>query len=343
MIIINLIKKDKGRVYKSKQIVRDFFGLELDHAESGAPLLFNGQYISISDTKNYWACAVSDSPLGIDIEELSRRASASIVRKFHKAEQEYLSVLSAGSREWTEELFSIWTRKEAYAKYTGKGLSVGFSKFSVLDNNVEGVPLGCFSAGNIMFGFAGDTEGSFAACDYQAPMEQPAIDYAAGLLDARAYSQAELEKKLTDRGYSAEEIRPALEMLKDYGYVNDSAYAQAIAQRAADSGKGSRRIEAELRQKGLEKELARDAASEYKEDDYSRALEIAKKMAAGAVPGASFGSDPDASVSAVPEDPEEKKEYYAQRQRLAGKISRKLASLGYEAGVIYAVLEDVIK
>ena len=323
MITIDLIKKEKGRVYKSEAIVRELFGLELSHDEEGAPLLGNGSFISISDTKDHWACAISDRPLGIDIEELSRRVKPSIVRKFHKDEQEYLAVLSEESREWTEELFSIWTRKEAWSKYTKKGLSIGFSKFSVLENSVEGVPLGSFSAKGIMFGFAGDTQAMVVEKDYDAPMEQSALDYAAGLLDVRAYSEAELSKKLEGRGYDEAETTEALEKLKEYGYVNDRAYAESLSQRAAESGKGSLRIEAELRRRGLEKGLAKEAASEHKEGEYERALEIAKSIAAREFPGTRTGEDhpDDAFYSESGSDAgsrfEAKKQSYSQRQKLA--------------------------
>ena len=370
MITINLIKKEKGRVYKSEMIVRELFGLELFHDENGAPLLKDAtedacrtsdsavmdpgtaqvsHFISISDTRNYWACAVSDFPMGIDIEELSRKVNPSIVRKFHKDEQEYLAVLSEGSREWTEELFSIWTRKEAYSKYTKKGYSIGFSKFSVLENSVDGVPLGYFAVKGLMFGFAGEAQAQVVRKSYDAPMELSALDYAAGLLDVRAYSAAEITAKLKDRGYKEAEISEALEKLKDYGFVNDRAYAENFAQHAVESGKSSRHIESELRQKGLEKDLAREAAAEHKEDEYERALEIAKSIAEKERSGVrTISDDPDdALYSESSSDAktrfEAKKQEYARRQKLAGRISRKLSGLGYDAGIIYAVLEDVVR
>ena len=335
MVKINLIKKEKGRVYKSEKIVKDLFGYDLLHNKDGAPYLEKdgqdtGLYISISDTKNYWACAIEGVPIGIDIEELSRKVRPAIVRRFHKDEREYLEALSEGGREWTEEFYSIWTRKEAYSKLRRKGLSIDFSRFNVLDNMVDGAPLGYFSAKGLMFGIAGDTDGFAAPADYDAPMEKSALDFAAGLLDVRAYSSAEILNKLKERGYKEKESEEAIEKLKEYGYINDENYAKSLARRSAESGKGARRIQTELIQKGLDKSLAKDAALEYKEGERERALEIANKICEKA-----------ALPKEIPDGFEEKQEYYEKRRKLAGKISRKLTSLGYEASIIYEILEDI--
>lgn len=213
-----------------------------------------------------------------------------------------------------------------------------------------------------MFGFAGDDQAEVVDQAYDAPMELAALDYAAGLLDVRAYSSAEITEKLKARGYNSSETSAAVEKLKSYGYINDEAYAKGLARRAAESGKGSRRIEAELRQKGLDKSLARDAAEEHKESEYARALEIAqkiiekdghlKKSAKGhgagrdAADSNGWSSENESAADPCEEDRntfESRKAAYSQNQKLAGKISRKLSSLGYDAGIIYSILEDVIK
>ena len=361
---IHLIKKEKGRVYKSEAIVRALFGFELCHVRDGAPFLLceddaAKRFISISDTKNYWACTVSEQPIGLDIEEAGRSVDPKIARRLHKDEQDLLAVLSAGGREWTEEFLSIWTRKEAWGKYCGKGLAIGFSSFSVLGGTLPApeqgndterkseslVPLASFTYKDLVFGLAGAESADVVLEPYDAPMEQSALDYAAGLLDSRAYSSSALEKKLVDRGYSSGETAQAIERLRDYGYVNDETYAAELARRAAESGKGSRRISYELREKGIDKELAWQAASEYKEGEYARALETARRMAeksGRAIDSDSVGLADDTD----PDDPselssEKKKELFGRRQKLAGRISRKLSSLGYDASVIYSVLEDL--
>ena len=341
MIRIQLVKKARGRIYKSEDIIRAITGRGLSHDESGAPFFPDDDesFVSVTDTKNYWACAISDHQIGIDMEEADRQVKPAVAKRFSAPEQEYLAALSEGGREWREEFFSIWTRKEAWSKYKGKGISIGFSRFSVLNGIIEGVPLASLIKGDLVFGIAGDNEAEIVRFEYDAPMEKTALDYAAGLLDARAYSQAELSRKLSDRGYGEEEISEAMEKLREYGYVNDEAYASALARRGAEGGKGSARIAMDLRDKGIEKDLARETASEYKEGEYERALGIARKLLGGGTDGEAEGSGPT-------DDPDElsaehKKELYAKRQKLVGKVTRKLSALGYEASVIWSVVEDL--
>ena len=340
---IGLIRKERGRVYKSADIVRSVWGFELDHDEERAPHLkgpgSEGLFISVSDTVNYWACCIEEHRVGLDMEERSRVVKPQIARRLHKDEQQYLAALSEGGSEWKEEFFSIWTRKEAWSKYKGVGLSLDFSSFSVLDGSLEGVPIASFTYRNLVFGIAGDTKATVQRIEYDAPFKKNALDYAAGLLDARAYSSAELKKKLEDRGYAAEDVAEALEKLKDYGYINDEAFAENMVRRGAEQGKSSRRVKAELKQKGIDPDAAGEAAEELKEGDFERALNEARRILekSGGLPKASFEDD----MGHTEEARERVREAYAKRQKIYGKISRKLSALGYEASVIYSVLEEI--
>ena len=346
---IHLIQKEKGKIYKSADIVSAVFGFGLDHDDERAPHLTGagseGLFISISDTINYWACSVESYRVGLDMEERSRHVKPAIVRKFHKKEQEYLSVLSEGGSEWTEEFLSIWTRKEAWSKYKEAGLSLGFSSFSVLDGSIDGVPLTSFTYKDLIFGIAGDTQATVERTEYDAPFAKSAVEYGADLLDVRGYSSGELLKKLEDRGYGAEEAAQAIEKFKEYGYINDEEYAQSAARKASQAGKSSRRVEAELKRKGLDAQTAGNAAEELKEGDYARALAEARKMLdkLGGIPLAGqedLGPD-DPFYGGSDEARAQIREAALRRQKILAKISRRLAALGYEASVIYSVTEDL--
>ena len=89
------------------------------------PLFFN-----LSHSHNYAAVAVSPCfEVGIDIEHI-RPIGFEVAEHFFSAgEVAALKALPASRR--TEAMFNIWTRKEAYLKALGLGLSVPLDSFDV--------------------------------------------------------------------------------------------------------------------------------------------------------------------------------------------------------------------
>ena len=104
-------------------IVRDKFG---------KPYVKNypGLHFNISHTKAAIAFALADSPIGVDIE-IIRSVKKSIVRHFFtQNEQDYIFLNNIGQDiRFTE----IWTRKEAYFKFLGKGIENTLELFDVLE------------------------------------------------------------------------------------------------------------------------------------------------------------------------------------------------------------------
>lgn len=86
--------------------------------EHGAPYWANGPYFSISHTKQGIAVAISDRPIGIDIEGL-REATDSLISRAMNPEE--VSIIQASSSPQTE-FIRLWTRKEAYVKMKGTGI-----------------------------------------------------------------------------------------------------------------------------------------------------------------------------------------------------------------------------
>jgi regulatory protein len=79
-------------------------------------------------------------------------------------------------------------------------------------------------------------------------------------LSYRPRSHAEVEKKLRDQGFGDDTVRTVLSNLIRLQYVDDEKFADQWAQsRVRLRGLGRRRIERELRDKGVDRETARRA------------------------------------------------------------------------------------
>jgi len=106
--------------------------LVFDKNDYGKPYLVgfpNFQY-NISHTRNAIAIGLSSEPMGVDIEKI-RYADLKIAERFFcKNEYAYISTRP----EQQDKLFyEIWTKKEAYIKWIGKGLSLPLTSFDVTD------------------------------------------------------------------------------------------------------------------------------------------------------------------------------------------------------------------
>lgn len=89
--------------------------------ENGCPRLKNGGYISISHSGGIAAVAISDNPIGLDIQEHTERKFLSVAKiVFCKNEIDFL----LNSNNIEEDFFNIWCLKESYMKAMGLGFSL---------------------------------------------------------------------------------------------------------------------------------------------------------------------------------------------------------------------------
>lgn len=128
-------------------------GLEPPFAcgEHGKPYIPGGPHFSLTHSGTFAALAVSDTPVGLDIEKIApvRRAAA---RALTIEERDYM-------KADPERRFAyLWTRKEAVLKCTGAGLSQPMNAFSVLGDTAspEGALLSLYTVeyGNYMLSAA---------------------------------------------------------------------------------------------------------------------------------------------------------------------------------------------
>lgn len=94
--------------------------------KNGCPRLNNGKYISISHSGGICAAALSDNPVGLDIQAHSKKDYTALGRiVLCKSELEYLK--NAENKE--EVFYKLWCLKESYMKAKGLGFSLSPKSF----------------------------------------------------------------------------------------------------------------------------------------------------------------------------------------------------------------------
>lgn len=108
----------------------DCNSLKFDVEKSSKPYIIcdlsKPLHFSLSHSGNIALAAISDSPIGADVEEIGNFNPDICKRFFTKKERD--SIMRQCDEESRKEMFfRIWTLKESYVKMTGKGIS-GFSQ-----------------------------------------------------------------------------------------------------------------------------------------------------------------------------------------------------------------------
>ncbi len=81
-------------------------------------------HFNISHTSGAAVIAVAEQEVGIDIEK-NRNVNLDVAKRFTKNEADFIG--SSKTR-----FLEIWTRKEAFLKQSGQGISAGLDSFDVL-------------------------------------------------------------------------------------------------------------------------------------------------------------------------------------------------------------------
>lgn len=124
----------------SRKMIERMTGIEAQKLDIrigpyGKPYIFNSSGIefNVSHSGEYVACIVSDKPCGIDIEKIDRW-DLSMAKRFF-TENEYRYIVNGTDEQKVVRFYEIWTAKEAYAKFIGRGLGIGLDSFEVISRN----------------------------------------------------------------------------------------------------------------------------------------------------------------------------------------------------------------
>ncbi len=104
--------------------------INFGYGDKGKPFLLNDEKIhfNISHSKDMVICGVSDTDIGVDIENTNRKSKnyLDIANRFF-SRSEY-NFVKTGS---IQDFFKIWTLKESYVKAIGTGITIPLKDFSV--------------------------------------------------------------------------------------------------------------------------------------------------------------------------------------------------------------------
>ena len=103
------------------------------------------------------------------------------------------------------------------------------------------------------------------------------------LLARREHSRAELRGKLVGRGFENDSVEELLQRLEDQDLLSDERFAMSLIASRAETGFGPKRIDLELRNRGVSEELAREALAKAEVDWGQQVTDQAVRK---------FGSDP---------------------------------------------------
>ena len=91
-------------------------------------------HFNVSHSGAYLVVLISNHPVGVDIEEINT-PNLRIARRFFLDEEQ--TYVFSDEELSNKRFYEIWTRKESYIKYLGKGLAVPLNSFCVFDGKLN--------------------------------------------------------------------------------------------------------------------------------------------------------------------------------------------------------------
>ena len=141
---------------------------------------------------------------------------------------------------------------------------------------------------------------------------------ALAFLGYRPRTEREVRDRLRERGHAPAAVEATIERLRGWRYVDDAGFARFwVEGRVEHQPRGRRLLEQELRQKGVDRETAREAVADADYDEVAAAVALARKR------WPAYAADDPASA----------------RRRLGAYLQRR--GFGWDA--VRAALRDVLR
>lgn len=143
--------------------------------------------------------------------------------------------------------------------------------------------------------------------------ENKCYNYALFLLSKKDYTQYEITKKLTSKGYSKDVINKIIDKLKRYDIINDEKYAKKYINECLNIKKyGIKKIEYNLLAKGIELDSIENVSCDY-DIQLKTAIELIQK----------------------------KIKYYKNNKDIKNKLIRYLIYRGFEYDIVKEALKSI--
>ncbi|MCQ2796120.1 MAG: 4'-phosphopantetheinyl transferase superfamily protein [Bacilli bacterium] len=104
-------------------------------------------YLNLSHSGSYVIAAISDAPVGVDVEHIEKNHKIKELIKYvldNKEIEEF-----SKSKNQIKDFYLMWTKKESYTKCIGKGLSAGMNTINI--NKIKDFHFKCFDKENHQF------------------------------------------------------------------------------------------------------------------------------------------------------------------------------------------------
>ena len=99
---------------------------QMNYGLNGKPRLKDIEF-NLSHSHNLVVCAISEKPVGIDVERIKDAYEHIADRFFTPTEVRYLAQYAGETKR--SEFFRLWTMKESYMKMTGEGMKLALDRF----------------------------------------------------------------------------------------------------------------------------------------------------------------------------------------------------------------------